>query len=169
MDRETNYGNASSQRIDSYPLEGITGSRFTYVPVALWKSRGKIHFFPPKEGSRDPSYSINAISSFYKRETIPTEVETETIKGLIEIYKIPEIHLLKLDIEGAALEVLKQMFKDLILPDQILLEIDEMHFPSLKSNFRTRKLLAQLKINGYLCIKQDNCDFTFIQKKFISK
>jgi hypothetical protein len=77
------------------------------------------------------------------------------------------LNILKLDIEGAGLEVIQQMFEDLIYPDQILIEMDEMHFPSFKSKFRAQKLFRLLKKNEYKLVFIDSCDFVYIQRDIL--
>jgi hypothetical protein len=81
--------------------------------------------------------------------------------------RLATIDILKLDIEGSALEVLVSMFLEDIYPIQILLEIDEIHFPSFRSKFRAFKLFRILKKNGYIIVNQDSCDFTFVRNEYI--
>ena len=73
-----------------------------------------------------------------------------------------EIDILKLDIEGATLGVLTDIFSKNIYPYQLLIDFDEMHFPSFKSKVRSKKLFKLILKNGYDLIHRDNCDFTFI-------
>jgi hypothetical protein len=76
---------------------------------------------------------------------------------------LSSLNILKLDIEGAGLEVVQQMFKDHIFPDQILIEIDEMHFPSLKSKSRAQKFFRLFERNGYYLVSIDSCDFLYVR------
>jgi len=78
-------------------------------------------------------------------------------------FKLDHIDILKLDIEGAALEVIQRMFNDRIYPDQILVEVDEMHFPSFKSKFRARQLFRLLKKHEYSLLCIDSCDFLYVR------
>ena len=70
---------------------------------------------------------------------------------------------MKLDIEGAALEVIDTMLADKVFPKQLIVEVDEMHFPSFKSKRRASLLFKKLKRNGYVLGHQDSCDFTFVR------
>ena len=56
------------------------------------------------------------------------------------------------------------MFADEIFPDQLLIEFDELHFPSFKSKRRGEKLFKILIRNGYVLVHRDSCDFTLIKK-----
>lgn len=91
-------------------------------------------------------------------------VTSTTIPILVEEEKLNNVDFLKLDIEGAALEVLRETFSKKVFPTQINLEIDEMHFPGPKSYFRSWRLNRILHSNSYECIHQENCDFLFIRK-----
>jgi hypothetical protein len=82
-------------------------------------------------------------------------------------YGFNRIDILKLDIEGSALEVLLSMFLENIYPMQILLEIDEIHFPSFRSKYRAFKLFKILKKNRYEIVDQDSCDFTFVRNEYM--
>lgn len=161
--RESEYSDTSSQSPKNYSLEEVDFGKISFIPKALWSIPTKIHFFEPKDSTRDGSYSVNSIHNNYKKVTPFVEVETITISEIMTIYSLDMIDLLKLDIEGAALEVLSECFSSGIFPRQILIEIDELHFPSLKSRRRAQKIFKILKKVGYVPINRDNCDFLFLR------
>jgi hypothetical protein len=76
-------------------------------------------------------------------------VPCTTIKNLLKKYKIKNLELLKLDVEGAEIEVLKNMIKDKIFPRQVLVEYDEMQFSSLKTRKRIIECNSILIKNNY--------------------
>lgn len=156
------YSNFSRQDPSAYDLTDINNSSFYFMPLALWNRTGKVKFYPPLNDTRDSSGSLNAIQTYYKKRTSPILVDCITIGEIVRRYKLPYIDILKLDIEGAVLETLQSMFKECIFPKQIVVEFDEMHFPSIKSRFRSRLLYQLIKNKGYTLINIDSCDFTFL-------
>jgi len=156
------YSSFSKQDPSVYDLTRINSCSFHFMPLALWNQTGKVKFYPPLNATRDSSGSLNAIQTHYKIRTPPILVDCITIGEIVRIHKLTHIDLLKLDIEGAVLEVLQSMFEERIFPKQIVVEFDEMHFPSVKSKFRSRLLFRLIKNNGYTLINIDSCDFTFL-------
>ena len=63
--------------------------------------------------------------------------------------------MIKLDIEGAEIEVINDMLKKKILPNQLLVEFDELHNNSLKGYLRATITIFKLLKNGYKLIKTE--------------
>ncbi len=156
------YSVSSKQQIDAYDLELIKSESLTFLPKALWNSNSLVKFYLPKDNARDISGSINAIQNYYKRSNKFIFVPTIQLNKVMSEQGLNEIDILKLDIEGATLEVLTDIFSKNIYPYQLLIDFDEMHFPSFKSKVRSKKLFKLILKNGYDLIHRDNCDFTFI-------
>ena len=72
------------------------------------------------------SYSINNWQNNYSNNTDFIKVKTTTIKSILQKFNINTLELIKLDIEGAEIEVIKNMINDQIYPKQILVEFDEL-------------------------------------------
>ena len=161
--RRVIYSNSSRQDPNSYDTSRVDFTKIHFLELALWEKSTELKLYEPLDGSRDSSHSISGIDNNYRRKTNHILVKTTSIPELLRVYKLERIDLLKLDIEGAALEVLLSTFVSGIFPSQIILEIDEMHFPGLKSWARARSLRKLMDRNGYNCVKRDNCDFTFIK------
>ena len=161
------YSNSSRQDVSSYDLSSISSETFKYLPFGLWNDSKTLNFFEPPDKRRDASGSINGIHSNYKKNQISTKIEVITISKVMEDVSLSHIDILKLDIEGAALEVISRMFKDGIFPTQILVEIDEMHFPCFKSKFRAEKLFRLLRKHSYKLVSIDSCDFLYIRLDYI--
>jgi FkbM family methyltransferase len=158
------YTDQSNQPVESYDLSQVKIENLVFVPFGLWNNDSEIDLFLPNADARDKSGSIVSLHTFYKKNNNHVKINTLTVQSLMKKYNIEKIDILKLDIEGAALEVLHNMFTEKIFPTQILLEIDEMHFPSIRSKFRAEKLIKLLKVNKYQLINQDSCDFLFISE-----
>jgi FkbM family methyltransferase len=167
LDSIDQYNPNSRQSVNSYSLVKVTKDNLILVPQALWKDQSLLHFYLPPHDSRDSSGSINSIHNYYRASEKQITVQTTTVLKICEQNNFDEIDILKLDIEGSALEVLVSMFLEDIYPIQILLEIDEIHFPSFRSKFRAFKLFRILKKNGYIIVNQDSCDFTFVRNEYI--
>jgi FkbM family methyltransferase len=167
LDSIDQYSPNSRQSANSYSLIKVTEDNLILVPKALWKDQSLLHFHLPPDDSRDSSGSINSIHNFYRASEKQITVQTTTVLKICEENDFNEIDILKLDIEGSALEVLVSMFFENIYPIQILLEIDEIHFPSFRSKYRAFRLFKILKKNRYIIVNQDSCDFTFVRNEYI--
>jgi FkbM family methyltransferase len=167
LDSIDQYSPNSRQSANSYSLIKVTKDNLIFVPQALWKDQSLLHFHLPPDDSRDSSGSINSIHNLYRASEKQITVKTTTVLKICNEFRLDKIDILKLDIEGSALEVLGSMFLDSIYPIQILLEIDEMHFPSFRSRYRAFKLFRLMNKNNYVIVNQDSCDFTFIRKDYI--
>ncbi len=161
------YSDSSRQPITSYNLLDVSSNSLCFYPLGLWNTNTTLNFYLPPDSSRDSSGSINGIHSYYKSSRESFEIDVITVKSLMADSGMNHLNILKLDIEGAGLEVIQQMFEDLIYPDQILIEMDEMHFPSFKSKFRAQKLFRLLKKNEYKLVFIDSCDFVYIQRDIL--
>jgi len=162
--REIEYSDNSRQDPRSYDTSVLDFSRVNYLQEALWNKTGEIKLYEPRDGTRDSSHSISGIHNNYRKNTQHILVRATTIPQLLLRSGLTQIDLLKLDIEGAALEVLESTFIKAIFPKQIILEVDELHFPGPKSWIRARRLFKLLDNYEYDCVNRDNCDFTFIRK-----
>ena len=97
-------------------------------------------------------------------------VDSVTLQTLLEKYKFEQLHLLKLDIEGAEVEVLKDMMKNKIYPTQIAVEFDGFNSPSKKALSDYYEVDSQLRANGYLCYDFDGlADFLYVQSNRVKE
>ena len=161
--RELEYSNTSRQDPNSYDTSELNFAKVSYFQKALWNESTELKLYEPRDGTRDSSHSISGIHNNYRKNTPHIIVSATTIPELFVEIGLNRVDLLKLDIEGAALEVLESTFNSGILPKQIILEVDEMHFPGPRSWLRARRLFKLLESVGYICVNRDNCDFTFVR------
>ena len=68
---------------------------------------------------------------------------------------LDSIPLIKLDIEGAAIEVVQDFLEKEIYPTQILLEFDELTRPSIRGRVRILSCHRKLISKGYELIHRD--------------
>lgn len=164
--KKINYSNSSRQDVSSYDLSSISSDTFKFLPLGLWNESKTINFYEPPDKTRDASGSINGIHSNYKTNQNSVQIEVVTVSKVMKDVSFSQIDILKLDIEGAALEVISRMFKDEIFPMQIIVEIDEMHFPGFKSKLRAEKLFRLVREYNYELTSIDSCDFLYVRIGF---
>ncbi len=143
--RSSEYSKDGCQPIQSYDLSELNRDQFSLVQAALSDSNGFAKFFSPPNPS-DVSYSLINFQNNYSSTTTFIEVPTIDIGTLVEEENLSHIALAKFDIEGAEIQVIPLMLASGILPDQILVEYDELNFPSARSrkNFdNVNQLLIQ--------------------------
>lgn len=125
---------------------------FTLCAKALWNKTERLKFFAPPNPAH-VSHSIVNFQSGYVQDTEHIEVDAITPRDLIAAYGLPP--LLKLDIEGAEIEVIIDMMRSDIFPGQVLIEYDEIPFPSRRSRERVSQAHAALLGAGYDLIHFD--------------
>lgn len=117
---------------------GVLGERFHFLPVGLWHRDETQRFYAPADVSH-VSHSILNV----QQTTTWFEAECWSLAHLLrEIGDTPD--LLKLDIEGAELEVLREMIEGRTRPAVVCVELDAP-LPEM----RTLNLLRGLRRAGY--------------------
>jgi FkbM family methyltransferase len=158
------------QLTTAYDLQNIRSSQLRFIPNALFEREGIISLFPPKNSSHVSYSFINISKTVLDVHSEIINCEATTIERIMKSHEITNIEILKLDIEGAQLEVIRNMFSLNIKPKQILIEIDELYFPSLKGKKRAKICFSLLLKNGYVMVgKENKFDFCFIQKSELTK
>lgn len=134
-----------------------------FLNYALWVTNGKVTLYPPKSPQSN-DFSIGNLQNVDRVNGI--EFPCITIASVLAVTGWVKIDFLKLDIEGAVLEVLIDMFEQDILPDQIAIEVDELFFLSIRNLLRARAIFRLLNKKGYYCVYHHYFDFTFKKKIF---
>jgi len=138
------YSNDGIQSIESYDLSELDASQFSLIQAALSDRVGFAKFFSPPN-PLDVSHSLVNFQNDYSSTTPYINVPTVDIKTLIFEQDLGHISIAKFDIEGAEIEVIPLMLRNEIFPDQILVEYDELNFPSARArdNFNVVNNLIQ--------------------------
>ena len=166
--KSKSYKDGGTQEIGSYDLTNINEKNFILIKHALYNFDNKyIKFYSPPNKNH-ASYSINNWQNNYSKNTNSINVSTITVKSLMKKYNIRDIQMIKLDIEGAQNEVIKNMIRDKIFPNQILVEFDEMNNIN---EFNTKKFFEVhdlLISKDYLLIENNNRfpDMLYVKKDF---
>jgi len=88
------------------------------------------------------------------------EVDVDSIKNLMIDNNHDKIDLLKIDIEGAEIEVINQMLDDEIYPRYLCIEFD-LFLKRKDPKNKTVKLIHRLQLGGYKILFNDNMNITF--------
>jgi FkbM family methyltransferase len=157
------YSKGGKQPVDAYELSNIADSQLSLIKKALWDEKTKIEFYKPEIESH-VSHSITNWQHDYNNDTDHIEVQADTISSILESQGInkDEINLIKLDIEGAEIEVITYMMENKFYPKQMLVEFDELHNPSERAFERVDQAHGLLLENGYELIYTDGiADFLY--------
>ncbi|MET1412985.1 FkbM family methyltransferase [Roseibium sp. HPY-6] len=169
------FGLPSSQSFNStgqqdpaaYELSAIDASRLILVKKALWNAVTSVRFYEPKD-KKNVSHSISNFQNEYSKETDYIDVPAIDMISLLDEMGVDrsQVKLVKLDIEGAEIEVIRHMLANDFFPKQILLEIDELNFPSKVAYGRATEVSTLLKKRGYKVVWSDGrANFLFYRKQ----
>lgn len=162
--KKQDYGITGKQPVDSYELGKVNRKNLHFHNVALWENSNKITLYPPA----DPTHSSYSVNDLQKTSKMSKHIEVDSIdvKSLLKIHGRASVDILKLDIEGAEYEVLRSCFKNGIFPSQIIVEIDEMYYPSISNYQKSWKVKKLLSKYGYRAVgKSQEFDYCFVRTK----
>lgn len=166
------YSGGGAQSVEAYDLRGINQSDLALVPQALWKASTTLKFFEPIN-EKHVSHTLVNFRRDYQDAGNYMVVESITMTDLLRDNGLRDgdsLQLVKLDIEGAEVEVISNFLDEGIRPNQILVEFDELNAPSPESFSRIDFIDTKLNKFGYQCIWTDNqVDFLYISDEFRSQ
>ena len=162
--RSAEFNDTGKQDVGAYDLTGLVEDQIFLDKRAVWETNGTLEFFVPQ----NPEHvSHSAVNLHGTHEFI--EVDAVTLGELLTTHGITTLPLLKLDIEGAEIEVIDQMLGEGIRPDQVLVEFDELNAPSLAGKKRVRRCYERLIAEGYDLVHFDgSADCLFVRKEVSS-
>jgi FkbM family methyltransferase len=144
------YVKRGQQPADVYDLRKITDESLILEPSAVWIENTKLKFFAPSNPSH-VSYSLVNYQNDYSQETTHIEVASITLEALFAKYHLHTIPLIKFDIEGAEIQVIRYMLEKSMYVRQLLVEFDEMNAPSDRSKQNVEDIDKLLRHAGYDC------------------
>lgn len=146
---------------ESYPLEGLHAAQLVLVEAALAREAGTVRFFAPPNPEH-VSHSIVNFQNRYSSDTPYIEVRAVSIDDLVALTGA-NIPLVKMDIEGAEIEVIPHLLDVGLRPTQLLVEFDELNFPSKRSRERFRSVHGRLIDAGYeIAFHDGRSNFLFV-------
>lgn len=127
--------------------------RFTFLPIGLWSRDEVMRFYAPS----DPSHVSHSILNLQGTGEW-FEAECWSLIHLVEEIGVPAPTVLKLDIEGAELEVLRHLIGEAVRPTVLCVELDAP-LPEL----RTVRLLRDLRRVGYRAVHIENWNLLLVR------
>jgi FkbM family methyltransferase len=129
--------------------------KFSYVKKGLYKEKSVLKFYK----QTNPKYiSQSLVDNMFGKDY--DEVEVDSLKNIMSEYNHNRIDLLKLDIEGAEVDVLEQMLNDQIYPKYLCVEFDLL-LKNKDPNGLTKKIIDRLQRNNYKILINKNLNITF--------
>jgi|GEM_PF-1205124 len=165
------YSAEGQQDVESYDLTDVSPTQLHLVEKALWNESKEIKFFQPTNLDH-VSHSIVNFQNNYVQDTPFITVTATKLSTLIKDLELEpsDISLVKLDIEGAEIEVLQAMIEDGFLPRQLLIEYDELISPSKKGYDRVTSMNKLLKNQGYKLLHCDRpSNFLYLKPRPATK
>ncbi len=128
-----------------------------YHNVGLWDSEGSLKFYKQKNRNYvSQSLVENMFGDSYDI------VDVKPLSKLMEENNHTAIDLLKLDIEGAEINVLNNMLDNKIYPRYLCVEFD-LYLKKKDVNNETKTVISRLLQSGYKIIGNDNYNITFVR------
>jgi FkbM family methyltransferase len=124
--------------------------RLIHLPFALSAKEGVLTFHESKSNESGSLYSehVNAVND----ETIIYDVKAINLRSLVELIGVPEIDMLKLDLEGAEYSLLSEATKEDLSPfKQIFVEFHHHAVPifTTDNTFHTVKKMIEFGFDSY--------------------
>jgi FkbM family methyltransferase len=130
-------------------------NKFFYENIGLWNKEDNLKFYKQNIKSH---VSQSVIEDMFGNEY--DIIPVNTIKSIMNKYNHNRIDLLKLDIEGAEINVLNNMIDDKIFPKYLCIEFD-LKLKNKDYSNQTESLINSLINNGYKILINDNLNITF--------
>ena len=130
--------------------------KFFYINKGLWNCKTELKFY--KQSNKN-YVSQTLIENMYSNHY--NIVEVDSINHIMKECNHSHIDLLKLDIEGAEIKVLDQMFHDSIYPTYLLIEFDLLLKGKDIDNITT-KIIERI-LEKYTLLVNDNFNITFVK------
>ena len=156
------YTNTGKQDIGSYELEKVSLENLYFYEKAVWNQDTQLKFFLPPNKNH-VSHSINNYQNNYDQNTDHIIVSAINLAKFLQNLDIFSIDLIKLDIEGAEIEVIENLLESNLQIKQICVEFDELHLNTKNSKKRMLKIYRLLSNAGYKCINSyKSVNYTFL-------
>ena len=150
------YNSNGHQDVGCYDLSELNKDNLILIDKALYnKDNLEKKFFKPPN-IKEISHSINNWQNDYSNFTDSIIVSTITIETILKKFNLTTLPLIKLDIEGAEIEVLEDILKKNFCPSQICVEFDELNKFTKKAEIRFLRILKLLTEKKYEFIETNS-------------
>ena len=130
--------------------------KLKYINIGLWNKREELKFY---KQSNENYVSQSLVENMFGQNY--DVVPVDSIKNIMEQQGHTQIDLLKLDIEGAEIEVVNQMLDDKIFPTYVLIEFDLL-LKNKDPRSTTKQLIERMITKeNYKMLKNDQLNITF--------
>ena len=132
--------------------------KLKYINMGLWNKREELKFY---KQSNENYVSQSLVENMFGQNY--DVVPVDNIKNIMEQQCHSHIDLLKLDIEGAEIEVVNQMLDDKIYPTYVLIEFDLLLKNKDTGNTTKQLIERMITRENYKILKNDNLNITFFR------
>jgi FkbM family methyltransferase len=147
----------------AYDLEQVRPGQIQMLPFALWNDDCEVLFYPPRHANH-VSYSIDnwrSDSLPIGEQNLPLRVTGRRLSTLLTAAELSSIQIIKLDIEGAEIEVIQDILDAGIRPPQVLVEFDQLQRPNASHLARVRRAFLMLSQSGYKLNRREGFNYSF--------
>jgi FkbM family methyltransferase len=150
-------GNIQPDYYQNIITEEPNFDKINYVEIGVWDKPDKLKFYRQSNNKNvSQSLIVDMFTSDYDT------VDVDSLKNIMKRLNHNYIDLLKIDIEGAEINVLNQMLDDNIFPKYLCVEFDLFLKAKDKDNV-TKLVINRLLQNNYKILINDNMNITFIR------
>ena len=164
QDKQKNYNESGKIEIESYNLKKINSENFILIDKAIWSiGNQELKLFYP-DNKNYVSLSINEKTGYKQKKYFLSK--TISFNEIINEKKLAKVDILKLDIEGAELNVIERLLTDhekFKLPEQLIVEFDIRRRPDLNSFLKLKKLHRKIEKFYDLIYINNKGDFTYLK------
>lgn len=154
------YRLGGNQPVVAYELAGVTAGGLTFLPQALWVDDEGVAFFPPQE-DKNVSHSI-----FLKRgsdQSPALQVESISAQSLAQQVDPSKVVLVKLDIEGAEVDVIGPLMEAFPAVQQFLIEFDVEKTQRVDRHELVQRSLDDLSSGGFVLAHRAGKNLLFVK------
>ena len=147
----------NNSSVEYYDIDEETINLLSFHEVGVWKEDKVMRFFSPSNKNH-VSHSINNMHSTNEY----FEAQCLELDSICNLLSFDTINLLKLDVEGAEYEILKNMISKNIKPELLLVEFHQGK--SIIEKYLKIKIAGYINLlrrNGYRLISRDKSNFVF--------
>ena len=160
MSRAEPYTLHGTQPVHSYDLSGLVEDSLTLIPKALWVDDHGVEFIPPANPD-NVSHSIHPKTG--NADSAPLKVDTVSAQSLAVHYG-DDVVLIKLDIEGAEVDVIEPLLASFPRVEQFLVEFDAEKVIRDDKEARMSQALAALEQHGFRVVHRSGRNILFFRE-----